>query len=373
MKLYEYQGKELLAQAGIPTPAAKLISSPDELDVAIAVVGLPCVLKAQLLSGGRGKAGLIQVADTKDDARRKAKRIFAAPQKVKKLLVEQKLEIARELYLCVTLDPVSSTAIVMASTRGGVDIEEVAAKSPEKIVREPVSVAHGLMPFNLRNLIAPLGLEKETAKAVSRIAEQLYGLWRKQDAVLAEINPLAVTKSGQVIAADAKVVIDDHALFRQPFEHVAEEYGNAVEFEAAQEGIPYLQFDGDIGLMCAGAGLTNTVFDLIHDYGGRPANFLEFGGPNYRKALQAMQLTLKSNAKVILIVTFGTIARADVMAEGIAEAIKALKPTIPIVTAIRGTNEEAAAEILRGIGLEPLMDTEEAVKKAVALAKGGAQ
>ena len=170
------------------------------------------------------------------------------------------------------------------------------------------------------------------------------------------------------MAADGKVTVDNNALYRQPFEHTLDEYVNDIEYAAAREGIPYVQLDGDIGLMCAGAGLTNTVSDLIHDFGGKPANFLEFGGPNYRKARQAMELTLKSKPKVILIVTFGTIARADVMAEGIAEAINVLQPNVPIVTAIRGTGEEKAHEILRAAGLEPLTETEEAVRKAVELA-----
>lgn len=372
MNLYEYQAKELFAAMGIRVPRAQLARDASEVEAAIDAVGAPCVLKAQVLRGGRGKAGLIQVAETKAEAVEKARAILASPHNVKMLLVEEKLAIAKELYLSMAVDPVSATVTAMASSEGGVDIEETARTSLEKIAREPVNVFRGMLPFRVRNLLVPLGLDKAVGKQVGKIARQLYGVMEKHDATLVEINPLVVTADGECVAADGKVMIDDNALWRQKFERQVESFANDVEYEAAQEGIPYVQFDGEIGLMCAGAGLTNTICDLIYDFGGRPANFLEFGGPNYRKALEAMRLTLKSGAKVILIVTFGTIARADVMAEGIAAAIGELKPTIPIVTAIRGTGEEKAAEILRGIGLEPLEDTEEAVRNAVALAKGGA-
>lgn len=187
---------------------------------------------------------------------------------------------------------------------------------------------------------------------------------------MVEVNPLFITSDGAVVAGDSKIIIDDNSLYRQPrFKRTIDYFDNEIEFEAARLGIPYLQFDGDISLMCAGAGLTTTVFDLIHYAGGSVANYLEFGGPNYRKAVEAMELCLKNESKVILIVTFGTIARADVMAEGIIEAVNKLKPTVPIVVCIRGTNEEQAVEMLREAGLEPLFDTEEAVAKAVWLSQ----
>ena len=358
MKLYEHQGKALFAQGGIAVPKGRTVSGRAELPDALAESGLPCVIKAQVLAGKRGKGGLIQFADTEPDARAKAEAILG-DQRVKSVLVEEKLDIQREIYLSATVEPVTATVTLMACAEGGVDIEEVAATAPEKIVREQVNPLHGLMPFNVRNLVSPLGLDKEQGKAFGRLVSQLYATFRKSDALLAEINPVAVTGDGRVMAADAKVIVDDNALHRQPFERTLEEFENDVEYEAAQLGIPYLQFDGDIGLMCAGAGLTNTVFDLIHHFGGKPANFLEFGGPNYRRASEAMQLALKSKAKVLLIVTFGTIARADVMAEGIVAAMEQLKPAIPIVTAIRGTGEEEAADMLRAAGLDPLSDTEE--------------
>lgn len=372
MNLYEHQAKELLAGAGIPVPRSALAASAAAVRQAASDVGLPCVVKAQVLRGGRGKAGLIQVANSAEEASEKAAAMFASPHQVARVLIEERLEIEQELYLSMTLEPASAMVTVMVSPAGGVDIEETAASAPDQIHRERIDVFHGLMPFNIRNLLTPLGLSKDTGKAFGKIVGQLYGVFGQHDASLAEINPLVVAPDGTCVAADAKMTIDDNSLWRQPFEHTVEEFTDEVEYEAAREGIPYVKFDGDIGLMCAGAGLTNTVSDLIRDFGGEPANFLEFGGPNYRKARQAMALTLKADPKVVLIVTFGTIARADVMAEGIVEAIAELNPTVPIVTAIRGTGEEKSNEILRRAGLEPMADTEEAVKKAIALAQGGA-
>jgi succinyl-CoA synthetase beta subunit len=238
-----------------------------------------------------------------------------------------------------------------------------------------VDVDAGLLPFQARNVAYALGLEQAL---VAPFAALLAGLWktfRDKDAELVEVNPLFVTKPAGdrpagLVAGDGKLVIDDNAAFRQGGAEPSREYFDSdVAFEAAKEGIPYLQFDGDISLMCAGAGLTTVVYDLVNYEGGSVANYLEFGGPNYKKAVRAMELCLTNDPKVILIVTFGTIARADIMAEGIAEAIAKLKPRCPIVACIRGTGEEKAVETLRAAGLEPLFDTEEAVRKAVALAK----
>ncbi len=371
MKLFEYQAKELFAEAGIPVPTGQVVADAEAVDAAVSTVGLPCVLKSQVLRGGRGKAGLIQFAETAQEAREKAEKLFASPHGVRKILVEQALKIEKELYLAITVDPLSGKALVMASADGGVDIEELAVSAPEKIVRQLVDIKQGILPFQLRNVMFGLGLKGDTFKSGMKILKALFGLFSKKDAELAEINPLVVTTDGQLIAADGKFSIDDNSAFRQEgLARTREQFESDMEFEAAEAGFPYLQFDGDIGLMCAGAGLTNTVYDLIADYGGTVANYLEFGGPNYRRAVEAMEFTLRNKPKVILVVTFGTIARADVMAEGIAEAMDKLKPDVPIVTAIRGTNEEEATEILKGLGLEPLNNTEEAVKKAIALCKG---
>ncbi len=371
MKLFEYQAKKLFEESGIPVPKEKLVDRNTDLNAAIGEVGFPCVLKAQVLQARRGKAGLIQFASTKDEAKVKSAKIFSSHINVKKLLIEERLDIEKEFYLAITINPVSSSILVMASSEGGVDIEDVAKKSPKKIIKEEIDVFKGLLPFQVRNVMFGLGLKGDAFKQGLKILSKMFDVFCRYDAELLEINPLVLASDGNLIAADAKLIIDDNSSFRQKRFTITRDYFESdIEYEAAEKSIPYLQFDGTIGLMCAGAGLTNTVYDLINYYGGSVANYLEFGGANYTRAIQAMELTLKNNPNVILIVTFGTIARADVMAQGIADAIKKLKPNVPIVTAIRGTGEEEADNILQNIGLEPLKDTESAVKKAVELASG---
>ncbi len=379
MKLFEYQAKEAFREAGIPVPESFLISRAEEISAAVNQVGLPCVVKSQVLQGGRGKAGLIKVAKTAEEARQYTEELFASKHGVKKILIEEAVNIEKEIYLSVTVDPGAGKALILTSAEGGVDIETLAAEAPEKILREQVDLGDGLLPYQLRDLCFRLGLTGDVFKQAMKIIAKLYQVFRDYDAELAEINPLFITKEGKVIAGDGKLSLDDNSAERQTkYEKTREYYDSDAEYEAAMEGIPYLQFDGDISLMCAGAGLTTTVYDLINYEGGKVANYLEFGGPNYRKAVRAMELCLKNQSKVILIVTFGTIARADVMADGIVEAISKLKPDRPIVTCIRGTNEEEAKKTLEAAGLDPLFDTEEAVRKAVALSraddgKGGSQ
>ena len=372
MKLFEYQAKEAFAAAGIPIPKGEVATAnSNEVENAINNVGTPCVIKSQVLQGGRGKAGLIQFAKTREEAQKKAEELFNSPHGVRKLLFEEAVNIDREVYLSIVLDPVEAVARFIACAEGGVEIEKLAVDQPDKIVTVPVNIDWGLMPHHLRELTFGLELEGDVAKAVSAIATNLFKVFRATGAELAEINPLFITKDGAVVAGDGKLIIDDSiADLRSKYPLAPEYFDTPTEYEAALEGIPYLQFDGDIALMCAGAGLTTTVFDLIHYAGGTVANYLEFGGPNYTKALQAMQLCLKNPSKVILVVTFGTIARADVMANGLVEAINQLKPNVPIVTCIRGTNEEEAFATLRAAGLDPLSETEVAVQRAVDIAAG---
>jgi len=368
MKLFEYQAKQIFAEAGIPVPVFKVIENIGQLDDALAVSGLPCAVKAQVLSGGRGKSGLIKIAKTAEEAHKAAVELFARPEKVLRILIGKDVDIQREIYLSVTAEPVSGRAVVMGCAEGGIDIEELSIKSPEKIVREYVDLNTGLQPFQVNDFIWRMGLRGDVFKNTGKAVAGLYNVFAKYDAELAEINPLFVTPDG-VYAGDAKMIIDDNSMFRQTaFELTRDRFDSDMEFEAALEGIPYLQFDGNISLMCAGAGLTNTVFDLINYEGGSVANYLEFGGPNYRKAGRAMELCLRNKSKVILIVTFGTIARADVMAEDIVKAIEEFHPDRPIIACIRGTGEEEAYRTLEKAGLEHLTDTEEAVRKAVAIA-----
>jgi succinyl-CoA synthetase beta subunit len=371
MKLYEYQAKEVFKESGITIPNSVLISSNDQIEDALKEVGTPCVVKSQVLSGGRGKAGLVTFTKTEESAISETKRLFSHELNIKSLLIEEAVNIKQEIYVAITVDPVLATALLMISTEGGVDIETLAATQPEKIIKEPIDMRYGLQPYQASHIAFNLGLPNVVAKQIRKLLLQLYSIFKKYDAELVEINPLFITQNDEVVAGDGKLMIDDNSMWRQSrFEKQQADYKTEAEFEASQEGIPFIQFDGDIGLMCAGAGLTTTVYDLIHYEGGTIANYLEFGGPNYKKALKSMEICLKVPSKVILIVTFGTIARADVMAEGIVDAIKRLKPDRPIVTCIRGTNEKEAVETLRAAGLEPLFDTEEAVRKAVELAKG---
>ena len=385
MKLFEYQAKQIFSGAGIPVPASRLIENIDCLEEALSVSGLPCVLKSQVLSGGRGKMGLIRKAETAEEAYRAAEELFAWPEpaaearksrgspqvKVHRLLVEQAVDFQGEIYLSISPEPVRGCAMIMGCAEGGIDIEETGAKTPEKIIREYVDPGHGLRPFQINDFVWRMGLRGETFKQAGKVLAGLYGVFKKYDAELAEINPLFVTGQ-ELVAGDGKLIIDDNSLFRQTgFELTRDRFESDMEFEAALEGIPYLQFDGDISLMCAGAGLTNTVYDLINYEGGSVANYLEFGGPNYRKAGRAMELCLKNKSKVILIVTFGTIARADVMAEDIVRAIEEFHPDRPIIACLRGTGEEEAYNTLKKAGLDYLTDTEEAVRKAVAVSRAG--
>jgi len=371
MKLFEYQAKEAFRKFGIPTPDGKLFDEGGYEDVTD-TIGYPVVLKSQLLMGGRGKAGLIRVAKDAAEAKNITEELYASSYGVRRILAEEAVDIASEIYLSVTWDPAAATALVIACAEGGVEIEELAKTAPEKIIREAVDVDRGLLPFQATHLAYQLGLEGDTAKAAARVVLNLYRVFDAYDAELAEINPLFITKDGSVIAGDGKLVIDDTTIAKHPeYAPGRDYYESDAEYEAAQDGIPYLQFDGNISLMCAGAGLTTTIYDLINDEGGKVANYLEFGGPNYRRAQRAMELCLKNESEVILVVTFGTIARADVMAQGLVDAIKELKPKVPIVTCIRGTNEEEAVKILKSAGLDPIFDTEEAVRKAVAIAGAG--
>lgn len=371
MRLFEFQAKDIFAKTGIPVPEGIIASNVTETVAAAEKIGCPCVLKSQVLQGGRGKAGLIKFAASTGEAEEEAFQLFKSSDNVRKILVEKAVDIKNEIYLSVAVDALEAKAVIMACSQGGMDIEALAEESPEKILKEKVDTILGLQDFQARDLAFRLGLESETAKKVSGVIKNIYEIFRTYDAELVEINPLFITEDGRVLAGDGKLIIDDNSMFRHPeYEKTREYFDSDNEYEAAKEGIPYLQFDGDISLMCAGAGLATTVYDLVNYAGGTVANFLEFGGPNYKKARKAMEICLKNNSKVILIVTFGTIARADVMAQGIVDAIAGLKPDRPIVTCIRGTNEEEAQKILRSAGLDCITDTEEAVRKAVEIASG---
>jgi succinyl-CoA synthetase beta subunit len=368
MRLFEHEGKKMLADAGIPIPEGILCSSISEVRGALKAIGMPVFFKAQVLQGGRGKAGLIQSVQDEETAVHKAQGLLNSGEEIKGILVEQAVRIEKELYLSVSIDPVESCALIIACSEGGMEIEVLALKHPEKIIKEKVPISQSLSGFHARTVAYELGLDIDLTKQLIKIVMALYDIFTNYGCELIEVNPLFVTTEGKLVAGDAKVIVDDGSLFKHPeLLPQREHFDGEMEYKAYQEGIPYLQFQGEISLMCAGAGLTTTVFDLIHDAGGSVANYLEFGGPNYTKAGRAMELCLMNEPKVILIVTYGTIARADVIAEGVVKAIREFEPSIPIVTCIRGTNQEEAFKILGNAGIEPILDTEEAVRRAVRL------
>jgi len=374
MKLFEFEAKNIFKENSISVPKSILIDNESEIEEACENCGFPCVIKAQVLYGGRGRKGLVKKVSSLSEAREKSHDIFKVIPSYNKILVEKAIAIKKELYLSITLDPVAACALLIASSEGGIEIETIARKYPEKIVKEKIYLSEGIFPYQVRNVLFELGLGGELFKDGYKLIMGLYKIFREYDAELVEINPIFLTENGSIIVGDAKVSIDDNSLYRQNrFQKTRDRFESDTEYRAACEGIPYLQFDGDISLMCAGAGLTTTVYDLINDCGGTVASYLEFGGPNYSKAFSAMELTLENSSKVILIVTFGTIARADVMAQGVVDAQEKLKPDRPIVTCIRGTGEEKAMEILKEAGLEPILDTEIAVKRAVDIAHGRIQ
>jgi succinyl-CoA synthetase beta subunit len=272
MKLFEYQAKEAFRQCGIPVPQSVLACSPGEVSSAIGDFGMPCVIKAQVLQGGRGKAGLVRVVRSEEDALEYARTLFEE-RGVRRVLLEDAVDFAGELYLAVTVDPARAKATILACAEGGVDIEELAVTAPEKIVTQHVDLDRGLSGHHMRNIAFGLGLNGEKAKAFNKVLSALYQAFRKFDAELIEINPLFLTAEDSFVAGDGKLVIDDNSMSRQPgYEITRDHYDHDVEYEAALAGIPYLQFDGDISLMCAGAGLTTTVFALINYAGGSVSN-----------------------------------------------------------------------------------------------------
>ena len=370
MKLFEYQAKEVFSEAGIPVPRGKLAQSPDEAAAAAAELGCPCMIKSQLLRGGRGKLGLVKRANSPAEAKTLTEAFFRTEYGVKKVLVEQCASIAEEIYLSISIDAVTAQALILLCTSGGMDIEEISRKNPEQILRGYVSLEQGIDADSMQAFLDQTQYPAPVREQLTNLIQKLYTVFCQYDAELAEINPVFLTTDGTLVAGDGKLIIDDNSRFRQTrFPQEEGSYATPMEYEAAQEGMPYIQFDGDISLMCAGAGLTTTVYDLIHYEGGTVANYLEFGGPNYTKAEAAMRICLENRSSVILIVTFGTIARADVIAEGVVQACKKLHPDRPLVACIRGTNEEKATQLLQDAGIECLMDTEVAVRRAVAYAK----
>jgi succinyl-CoA synthetase beta subunit len=367
MKVHEYQAKEILRKFKVALPEGRVAFSADEaVAAAQAIGGSLWVVKAQIHAGGRGKGGGVKIARSIDEVRALAGQILGmrlvthqtGPEGriVKRLLIEQGVSIARELYVGVTLDRVTSRTVVMASTEGGVEIEKVAADSPEKILKEFVDRSIGFQPYQARSLAFGLGLEGEAWKNGVRFLTALVNAYEAMDCSLAEINPLVVTTEGGVMALDAKMNFDDNALFRHPdvlaLRDVDEE--DPLEVEASASNLNYIKLDGNVGCMVNGAGLAMGTMDIIKLAGGMPANFLDVGGGASASTVEAgFKIILADpNVRAVLINIFGGIVRCDRVATGVVEAAKKVHVTVPVVVRLAGTNADLAGDILRNSGLD---------------------
>lgn len=375
MNVHEYQAAEILSQHGIPVNPGKVATTPADAEAAAREFGGTVAIKAQVHTGGRGKAGGIKLARTPEEARTAAAAILGMDVRghtVNKVLVVPGVEIAQEIYLGVVLDRPERTILVMASAEGGVDIEEVARERPEKIVRIHADPALGLHPYQARELAFRLGVAADKVAEFAAIATQLYDAYVNTDATLAEINPLILTKSGEWLALDSKMSFDDNALFRHPeleeLRDPAEE--NATELDARRSGISFVKLDGDVGCIVNGAGLAMATMDAVKLHGGDPANFLDVGGgASADQVAKAFTLVTADPAvRAILINIFGGITRGDVVAHGIREALERVKVHVPIVVRLSGTNAEEGKQILAKAGLIAVDSMDEAAAKVVAAA-----
>ncbi|MCY0897849.1 MAG: ADP-forming succinate--CoA ligase subunit beta [Firmicutes bacterium] len=369
MKQYEYLAKAVLREHGIPTPAGRLVRTPDQAYEAVAAIG-PAALKAQVLVGGRGKAGGIRFASTPDEARTVAQAMLGMNLKgytVEQLYAEAKLEIQQEFYISVTTDRNRKVPLVMASLKGGVEIEEVA---DDDIVRQWVNPRVGVLPYFGRELAARLGLTGVIAKELADLVVKLYQIYRERDAELVEINPLAVV-DGHLIAADARLNLDDSALFRHPDVERIDE-GSALEQKVHQIGLAYVELDGDIAIMANGAGMAMATVDAIQYFGGKPANFLDAGGgASVEPTAQALDVLVSMNPKVIFINIFGGITRCDDVAKAILQVKATRGIPVPLVVRLVGTNEQEGVRLLEEAGISAYSDMAPAAERAVMLAGEG--
>ncbi len=373
MKIHEYQAKDILARYGIPIQPGRVAYTPEEAEQIARELGGPVVIKAQVYVGGRGKAGGIQFGDTPEQARVAAAKVLGMNIKgltVEKVLVVSKLDIKEEYYMGIILDRKTQAPVVMVSKAGGIDIEEVAATTPEKIIKQPIDMRWGLRPFESRNILARAGLPHQMVAKGGAILTALAKAFIESDASLAEINPLALTADGQVQAADAKILIDDNGLFRQKeYASWAEsEESNPLEFEARQEGLTYVKLDGDIGVIGNGAGLVMTTLDMVARVGGRPANFLDIGGGAKAEVMRKALTFVARDPQVkgILVNIFGGITRGEEVAKGVIMAQADLPKGMPIVVRLSGTGAEEGKEMLKHAGLDWGKDMREAAQKIVA-------
>lgn len=370
MKMYEYMGKEIFAEFGLPVPKGRMVSNPDEAAQVAREIGVPVVIKSQVLSGKRGKAGGIKFADNPEGARAAAQELFGMKIQglpVNILLVEEKLQIDKELYLSITIDSATKKPVLIASSHGGMDIEEVAEGY---IIKRHIDVELGMQGFIASDVVRRMGiaLNSPQAKELVKIINTLYKVFTQKDAELVEINPLVISGE-KVIAADSKVTIDDEALYRQ-LDLPRVEERTVIEKAAHDLGLSFVELDGDIGVMANGAGITMGTLDTITYFGGKPANFLDAGGGTGEEATaKALELILSRKPKSIIINIFGGITRCDDVARAFASVKKNVGIPVPVVIRLVGTNQEAGRSILKEVGIEAYDFMQDAIKKAVELAK----
>ncbi len=376
MKIHEYQAKELFREAGISIPEGKVTSSAEEAQNIAHGIGLPVVIKAQVHVGGRGKAGGVKIAKTEDEVGKFASLILGMDIKgltVNKILVAKAVEIQREIYLGVITDRSSNRPVIMVSTEGGIDIEEVAKKTPEKIHRFIVDPIYGLMRHQAMNLAFNLSNEIEEVRTIAKTLMKLYKSYTESDASLTEINPYVLSSDGNFYAIDAKVVLDDNAIFRHPDYEEMRDLSPAerIEHEAKGKGLSYISMNGNIGCIVNGAGLAMTTMDVIKHFGGEPANFLDVGGSSDpEKVKNAFHFILMDkNVKSIWVNIFGGITRCDDIATGLVEAIKNKSVNLPIVVRLTGTNENEGKRIISesNLDIHSVKDMEEGARTAIKL------
>ncbi len=377
MKLHEYQSKQIFARYGVPIPNGRVASTAAEARQIASELGGRVVVKAQVLVGGRGKAGGVKLAQSPDEAEEIATRLLSMEIKglpVRKVLVDEAADIRKEIYLGITNDRAARRPVIMASAAGGVDIEEVARETPEKIVKVYIHPLLGLQDYQIRNVAAGIELPKELWREFGKILSGLWQAYQNSDATLAEINPLVVTGDGHLLAVDGKMLIDDNALMRHP--DLAEmrdtDEEDPTEVEARKYGLSFIKLDGSIGCMVNGAGLAMTTMDIVKLFGGSPANFLDIGGgASAEKVAAAFRIILSDpNIKAVLINIFGGITRGDLVAQGILQAMEEVKPEVPMIVRLVGTNAEEGRKLLEKANMITAETLADAAQKAVKAAQG---
>jgi succinyl-CoA synthetase beta subunit len=377
MKLHEYQSKQIFAKYGIPIPKGRVATTANEAKAIAEELGGRVVIKSQVLVGGRGKAGGVKLAKDPDEAESLATQILAMEIKglpVRKVLVDEAAAIDSEIYFSITNDRAARKPVMIASAAGGVEIEEVAAKTPEKIIKVNIDPLLGLRDYQARDIAASIDLPRDYWKDFGKLASGLWRVYTENDATLAEINPLVITKDKRLVALDGKMMIDDNSLYRHPdlaeMRDIDEEA--PAETEARKYGLSYIKLDGNIGCMVNGAGLAMTSMDIVKLFGGEPANFLDIGGgAGSDKVAAAMRIILSdSNVKAVLFNIFGGITRCDEVARGILAAMNEVKPKVPMVVRLVGTNAEEGRKLLADAKMITADTLADAAKKSVAAAKG---